>query len=116
MNREILTKEGIINTLYLLEDELINKNINREIALIYLTILYEDSNYNYVCRPFITYKLKKFDTYLRFFKQYNLLSTTLKSNCYIISDDLTGKTSKFIFYSPEAIEIFESIQYNIVVN
>lgn len=82
------TSTCLKETINYLEDELSKWSLSKDLATIYLTILHKYSEEDEVQRPLFTFKLPKFDDYLRFFKRYNLIFPGINRNTFMLSDNV----------------------------
>ena len=105
MRVAINTYSIVVKSITYLEQELVKRSLNKEIAILYFQILLDQEKDNLIERPHFTYALNGFDKYLKFFKQFNFIYTSLKRNSFWLSKN--WKDTRELYTVPFPIqEIF----------
>lgn len=105
MRDTIYVNSGLAQSIEYLEGELKKFQLEKDIAIIYLQYLFDDSVDYKIVRPTKSFTFPKFDEYLRFFKRYNLLFPLFSSNTFSISDELDGNRQSYQLTDDTAIMI-----------
>lgn len=104
MSVKINTYSKVIKTITYLEKELMRSRLSKDTAILYFQILIDREEDNIIERPFFTYNLDDFDTYLDFFTRYNLLDSvnrSIKENTYSVSENWRNRREIYTIPSTE---------------
>lgn len=91
----IKVNSGVEESIHYLKGELIKQNLKKDIAVLYLQYLIDESDNYRIVRPIKSYSLPDFGNYLRFYKRYNLLFPLISSNTFSVSDELMGDLQNY---------------------